>query len=130
MDIQACFLDHVCPLPARKDDVRVPLAVALDIEFTDAAIEIAGVAGLKPHFRVFTPTRRSFCPCELVGENNRAACLRSLWVFQLFRQPRARAPRRQRRSGSGCERGPPGDDGGGGPDGPPSRPHTATGGRS
>ena len=113
MDMQACFLDQVCSLPERGGDVWVPLAVALEIEFTDLAIEIAG---LKPHFRVLTPTR--FCPCDLESENNRAACLRSPWTFQLPRQPRARARQRQRRGGRSCERGPPGDDDGGDGDGP------------
>ena len=61
------------------------------------------------------------CPCALA--DNRRACLRQQWVSRLCYRPRvrARAPRRQRRGGSG-ERGPPGDDGGSGDgDGPPSR---------
>jgi hypothetical protein len=63
----------------------------------------------------------SFCPCEFVSENNRARCLRTLWMFRPPRQPRARARRRQRHGGSRCERSPPGDDEGGGgePPGPP-----------
>jgi hypothetical protein len=95
--------------------VCVPLAVALDIEFTDPAIEIAG---LRPRLHVFTPPPRGFCPCELVSENNRAACLRGLWMSRLPRQPRARARRRQRHRGSSA-RASPGDDGDG--DGPSSR---------
>jgi hypothetical protein len=61
-----------------------------------------------------------FCPCEFAAD--RAACLRTLWMFRLPRQPKTRARRRQRHRGGSCERGPPGDDGGSDDgDGPPGR---------
>jgi len=97
----------------RFDDVWVPEAVALDIEFANLPIEIAS---LTPHLRILLmPTLLGFCPCEHVSENSRAACLRSLWMFQLPRQPRTRARRRQRRGRNGCKRGPPTDGDGDGP---------------
>jgi hypothetical protein len=100
-------------------DVYLPFAVALDIEFAELPIEFAS---LTPYLRIFWLPRLGVCPCAFA--NDRAKCLRSLRMFRLPRQPRARARRRQRHGGSGCERGPPGgdgDDGGGAePPGPRS----------
>jgi hypothetical protein len=104
--MQARFLDHVCLPPTREDIAQAPTGLFFLCPFE-------GVSWVE--LLVALDSMPSFCPCELVGENDRADCLRSLWMLRLPRQPRARARRRQRRGGRSCERGPPGDgDGGGG----------------
>ena len=125
MQAQLSRLDQVWPPPTREEVEAVRLPP------TREEIEAVLFEDLRwVELLILRHSMSWFCRCELVGENERADCLRGLWMFQLPRQPRARARRRQRRGGRSCERGPPGDDGGGGgdPDGPgPRSPHNSAG---
>jgi len=126
MEAQLSRLDQVWPPPTREEveAVRLPPTrevASENVFWVPRSLGIGDIdaAALLDLLLILDSMPLGFCPCELVSENSRAACLRSLWTFQLPRQPRTRARRRQRRSGGGRERGPPGDDGGGDGDGPP-----------
>src|SRR5262245_60442712 len=107
--MQARFLDHVCLPPTREEIAQAPTGLFFPCPFE-------GVSWVE--LLVALDSMPSFCPCEFVSENNRAKCLRTLWMFRPPRQPRPRARRRQRRGGSSCKRGPPDDGDGDGPPGP------------
>jgi len=104
MQARLSHLDSVCLPPTREDIARAQTGLFFPCPFEGGWVELLVALDSMP----------SFCPCEFVSENNRAKCLRTLWMFRPPRQPRPRARRRQRHGGSSCERGPPGDNDGGG----------------